>query len=164
MTARNSKSRAHAPKRKSKSAPAKSSRKAAAVPAEQRPRIGLEATVERVVKHEWTIQALDPLLPAVYSTPSMIGLLEHATVQAIRSDLPPGAISVGTRIEVDHLKAVGPGATVRAWARFIEYRGRFLVFDVEARSGEHIIGRGRVFRAIVHPQEHGAKAQARVQP
>ena len=92
----------------------------------------------------------------------MIGLMEHATVLAIMPELPPGAISVGTRIEVDHLKAVGPGATVRAWARFVKYQGRFLVFDVEARSGEHLIGRGRVFRAIVHPEEHGAKAQARV--
>jgi fluoroacetyl-CoA thioesterase len=134
-----------------------------AEPSEQRPRIGLEATTERVVEHQHTIQALGPQLPAVFSTPMMIGLMEHATVKAITPELPPGAISVGTRIEVDHLKAVGPGATVVAWAKFIEYRGRFLVFDVEARSGEHVIGRGRVFRAIVHPEEHGAKAKARVQ-
>jgi fluoroacetyl-CoA thioesterase len=116
-----------------------------------------------VVQIELTIQVVNPNLPAVFSTPSMIGLMEHATVMAIISELPPGAISVGTRIEVDHLKAVGPGATVRAWAKFVKYQGRFLVFDVEARSGEHLIGRGRVFRAIVHPGEHGAKAQARVQ-
>jgi predicted thioesterase len=152
-----------APKRASASLPKKSAPKATAALPEQRPRIGLEATTERVVRHEWTIQALDPRLPAVFSTPMMIGLMEHASVLAIASELPPGAISVGTRIEVDHLKAVGPGATVQAWARFIEYRGRFLVFKVEVRSGEHVIGRGRVFRAIVHPEEHGAKAQARVQ-
>lgn len=143
-----------------KVAPTKSS---VAESSEQRPRIGLEATTERVVEHQHTIQALSPELPAVFSTPMMIGLMEHATVKAITPELPPGAISVGTRIEVDHLKAVGPGATVVAWAKFIEYRGRFLVFDVEARSGEHVIGRGRVFRAIVHPEEHGAKAKARVQ-
>lgn len=130
---------------------------------QRRPRIGLEATVERVVQPEHTIQAVNPNLPAVFSTPHMIGLMEHASVEAILPELPPGAISVGTRIEVDHLKAVGPGATVRARARFVEYRGRFLVFEVEARSGEHLIGRGRVFRAIVHPEEHGAKAKARVQ-
>jgi len=135
----------------------------AAGPPEQRPRIGLEALVERVVQHEHTIQSLSPQLPAVFSTPMMIGLMEHATVKAILPELPPGSISVGTRIEVDHLKAVGPGATVVAWAKFIEYRGRFLVFDVEARSGEHLIGRGRVFRAIVHPKEHGEKAKARVE-
>jgi fluoroacetyl-CoA thioesterase len=136
--------------------------KFAALP-EQRPRIGLEATVERVVELRHTIQNVDPTLPAVFSTPSMIGLMEHATVQAVRPELPPGTITVGTRIEVDHLKAVPPGATVHASARFVKYDGRFLVFDVEARSGEHVIGRGRVFRAIVNPEAHGAKAQTRVQ-
>ena len=128
----------------------------------QGPRIGLEATVERVVQPEQTIQAVNPNLPAVFSTPAMIGLMEHATVQAILPELPPGTISVGTRIEVDHLKAVPPGATVKAWARFVKYKGRFLVFHVEARSGEHLIGRGRVFRAIVEPRTHGEKAQSRL--
>jgi len=150
------------PKRRAQKAPRAVANAHPALP-EQRPRIGLEATVERVVQPEHTLQAVSPKLPAVFSTPSMIGLMEHASVVAILPELPPGAISVGTRIEVDHLKAVGPGATVRAWARFVEYRGRFLVFDVEARAGEHLIGRGRVFRAIVHPEEHGAKAKARVE-
>lgn len=135
----------------------------AAPPSHQNgPRLGLEATIERVVRPEHTLQTIDPNLPAVFSTPSMIGLMEHASVVAVRSELPPGTISVGTRIEVDHLKAVGPGATVQAWARFVRYHGRFLVFDVEARSGELLIGRGRVFRAIVEPRQHHDKAQARV--
>ncbi len=141
----------------------KISEKTTATWPEQRLRLGLEATAERVVQLEHTIQVVNPNLPAVFSTPSMIGLMEHATVMALSPELPPGVISVGTRIEVDHLKAVGIGATVRAWARFVKYEGRFLVFDVEARFGEHLVGRGRVFRAIVHPGEHGAKAQARVQ-
>jgi len=126
------------------------------------PRVGLEATVERIVEHQYTIQALDSNLPAVLSTPAMIGLMEHASVLAVRPHLPSGVITVGTRIEVDHLKAVPPGATVQAHARFAKYKGRFLVFDVEARSGDHVIGRGRVFRAMVDPQAHSAKAKARV--
>ncbi|HXQ27219.1 MAG TPA: hotdog domain-containing protein [Candidatus Acidoferrales bacterium] len=162
MKRRKTKRASHPAKRRTPKAPRTAVKAHPALP-EQRPRIGLEATIERVVQPEHTIQAVNPNLPAVFSTPSMIGLMEHASVVAILPELPPGAISVGTRIEVDHLKAVGPGATVHAWARFVEYRGRFLVFDVEARSGEHLIGRGRVFRAIVHPEEHGAKAKARVQ-
>ncbi len=142
---------------------AKTTVKSASAVHRQGPRIGLEATIERVVQPEHTIQAVNPNLPAVFSTPSMIGLMEHASVVAVLPDLPPGVITVGTRIEVDHLKAVGPGATVQASARFVEYQGRFLVFDVEARSGEHVIGRGRVFRAMVEPEKHGAKAKARVQ-
>jgi fluoroacetyl-CoA thioesterase len=92
----------------------------------------------------------------------MIGLMEHATANAVRPALPPGTISVGTRIEVDHLKAVPDGATLHAKGRLVAHRGRFMVFDVEAWSGEHIIGRGRVFRAIVKPGLHGHKAKARV--
>jgi fluoroacetyl-CoA thioesterase len=129
---------------------------------EFKPRIGLEATVERVVTLEWTIQHLNPALPPVFSTPAMIGLMEHATVMAVLPELPPGVITVGTRIEVDHLKAVAPGAPVRAWAKLTGNKGRFLVFDVEARSGEHVIGRGRVFRAIVDPEKHKVRAEARV--
>jgi fluoroacetyl-CoA thioesterase len=114
------------------------------------------------VPHEWTIQSFNQRLPAVFSTPAMIGLMEHASVRAVAGELPPGTISVGTRVEVDHLKAVPDGAVVRAWAKLVEYRGRFLVFDVEARSGKHLIGKGRVFRAIVHPGDHGTKAKTRV--
>jgi fluoroacetyl-CoA thioesterase len=154
---------ARASKSSAKRGPRKQNRETSAAPPEPRPRIGLEAWFDQVVKHEWTIQAFSPKLPAVFSTPMMIGLMERASVKALAPELPPGAISVGTRIEVDHLKAVGPGATVRSWARLVKYEGRFLVFEVESRSGEHLIGRGRVYRAIVHPEEHGAKAQARVQ-
>jgi fluoroacetyl-CoA thioesterase len=132
--------------------------------AEQRPSIGLEAHVERVVPYEWTIQAIDSRLPAVLSTPAMIGVMEYATVIAVREHLPPGAITVGTRIEVDHLKAVADGATIKVHAKLVAYQGRFLIFEVEARSREHVIGRGRVFRAIVKPDAHGAKAKARIEP
>jgi predicted thioesterase len=79
----------------------------------------------------------------------MIGMMEGACAQAIATALPPGTMSVGTRIEVDHLKALPVGAHVVATARLAEVNGRFLVFDVEARSGEFVIGRGRISHAIV---------------
>jgi predicted thioesterase len=123
------------------------------------PRIGLEATVELAVPFEWTIQKYDPRLPAVLSTPAMIGMMEMAAAQAVRDELPPGATTVGTRIEVDHLKAATVGANVRAHARLAGYKGRFLIFETVDRSGEHVIGRGRVFRAIVDPAKFQAKAK-----
>jgi len=75
-------------------------------PLQERPRIGLEGAVEKVIPPEWTLAAFDPRLPAVLSTPAMIGMMEVAASQAVQRELPPGAITVGTRIEVDHLKAV----------------------------------------------------------
>jgi fluoroacetyl-CoA thioesterase len=137
------------------------SKKLAHFPDEHKLRLGLEGSVERVVPHEWTIAAYNPGLPAVLSTPAMIGMMEIAAAESVLPELPPGAITVGTRIEVDHLKAVPEGATVRATSRLVKRQGRFLVFEVEARSGQHILGRGRVFRAVVEPQKFGQRANAR---
>lgn len=126
-----------------------------------RPRIGLEATVELPVPFEWTIQRYDATLPAVLSTPAMIGMMEMAAAQSVKETIPPGSITVGTRIEVDHLKAVIVGAVVRAHARLVGYKDRFLVFETEAHSGEELIGRGRVFRAIVEPARFQSSAETR---
>jgi predicted thioesterase len=126
-----------------------------------RPAIGLHATVEKVIPPEWTLAAFDPKLPPVLSTPAMIGMMEVAAAKAVQPELVPGAITVGTRIEVDHLKAVSSGARVIATAQLVEYRGRFLVFDVEARAEEHVLGRGKVFRAIVEPKSFSNRADAR---
>ncbi len=137
------------------------SKKAVRARDEHKLRLGIEGAIERVVPHEWTIAAYNPGLPAVLSTPAMIGMMEIAAAESVLPELPPGAITVGTRIEVDHLKALPEGATVRATSRLVKHQGRFLVFEVEARSGEHILGRGRVFRAIVEPQKFGQRANAR---
>jgi len=110
---------------------------------------GLEGFCERVVSKELTLAHVDPNWPAVFSTPAMIGMMEMATSDAIRPALPAGAITVGIRIEVDHLKAVPAGTTVVAVSKLVEIDGRRLIFEVEARSGADVIGRGRVFHTIV---------------
>lgn len=126
-----------------------------------KPRIGAEATVEKVIPPEWTLAAFDPHLPPVLSTPAMIGMMEVAAAKAVQPFLPAGSITVGTRIEVDHLKAVSAGTLVYATARLARYEGRFLIFDVEARTETVTLGRGRVFRAIVEPKSFSARADAR---
>ena len=130
-----------------------------AIPAAIRP--GLTASVEREVPLEWTLAHFNPNLPLVFSTPAMIGMMELAASQAVQPGLTPGTITVGTRIEVDHLKAVPAGARVQASARLQKIAGRFLAFAVEARSGDQLIGRGRVFRAIVEPKGFTAQAHQR---
>jgi len=86
--------------------------------------------------------------------------MEVAAAQAVQPELPAGSITVGTRIEVDHLKAATEGATVRAAARLVGYQGRFLVFEVEARSGDLVLGRSKVLRAIIEPQPFQVRAAA----
>ena len=111
--------------------------------------LGLEAKVEKVVILEWTLAHFDARLPAILSTPAMIGIMEMAAANAVHPALPEGMITLGTRIEIDHLKSCPQGSTVTAWARLDKIDGRFLYFEVEARHGDVVLGRGRVGRAIV---------------
>ena len=122
---------------------------------------GLQGFCERVVSQEWTLAHYNPAWPAVFSTPAMIGMMEMASSLAVRPALPPGSITVGVRIEVDHLKAVPVGATVNAVSRLVEIDGRRLIFEVEARSGDDVIGRGRIFHTIVEHSRFAANAGAK---
>ena len=124
-------------------------------------RPGLKVRIEKVIPFEWTIAQYNAALPPVLSTPAMIGMMEVAAARAIQPALPRGAISVGTRIEVDHLKAVPAGTRVSASARLTRLKGRFVEFSVEARAGRVVIGRGKVFRAVVEPKKFHAKARKR---
>ncbi len=110
---------------------------------------GLEGYCERVVSQDLTVAYFDPNLPAVFSTPAMIALMEMACSLAIRPALPEGAMPVGVRIEVDHLKAVPLGAIVSVSSKLVEIDGRRLTFEVEARSGTDVIGRGRISHKVV---------------
>jgi fluoroacetyl-CoA thioesterase len=122
--------------------------------------VGLEGRFEREVLFEYTTKSLDPKLPAIFSTPAMIGMMEAATSLAVDAALDPGHITVGTRVEVDHIKAAKQGTLVKATARLAEINGRFLTFDVEAHAGHNLLGRGKIIRAIVdlaRIQERAAK-------
>jgi len=68
----------------------------------------------------------------VLSTPSLVMLLEQAAQRAIAPCLTPEQISVGSRVEVQHLAATPAGHEVVARARLAQVDGRRLVFEVEA--------------------------------
>ena len=127
----------------------------------ERPQLaaGLTGKVDKVIPREWTIAAYDSRLPAVLSTPAMIGMMEVAAAHAVQPALEAGTITVGTRIEVDHLKAVPAGTQVTATARLAALDGRFLEFEVEARAGGDVVGRGKVFRAVVDFAKFQEKAR-----
>lgn len=91
----------------------------------------------------------------------MISMMEIAAAMAVKPHLPDGYLTVGTRIEVDHLKAVTAGKLVVARAKLVAQHGRFLTFDVQARTGDVILGRGQVKRAFILPKPFLSKAEAR---
>jgi enoyl-CoA hydratase len=85
----------------------------------------------------------------VFSTPSMIMLMEQAAREALRPFLEDGEESVGVEVQVEHTGAAVLGSTVRGVAKVVEMDGRRVVFEVQAYVGDREIGRGTHRRAVV---------------
>ena len=85
----------------------------------------------------------------VFSTPSMIMLMEQSAREALRPFLEQGEESVGVEVEVEHVGAAVPGSTVRGIAQIVEIDGRRVRFEVRAYAGDREIGRGKHRRAVV---------------
>ena len=84
-----------------------------------------------------------------FSTPSMIGLMERAAIEAIQLCLEDGQTSVGYEVNVRHLAPSEIGETVIATAELLDVDRNRLTFNVEAYSGETMIGSGTHKRAII---------------
>lgn len=106
-------------------------------------RIAWEAT-DRHSAETWGSGAMP-----VFATPSLVGLMETAAMEALRGRLPESETTVGTRIDVEHLAATRLGDTVRAEARLVSVEGRRLLFEIDAYDSARQIGRGRHERMVV---------------
>ena len=111
--------------------------------------IGARGEAHETVEFEHTLTSHHPELPAVYSTPDMIRLMETAAFHALQPYYERGEITVGTAINVEHRAACGIGANIKAEASLESINGRFYVLRVTARDLTQEIGRGTVSRAVV---------------
>jgi fluoroacetyl-CoA thioesterase len=100
---------------------------------------------------------------AVYATPAMIGLMEHAAMNAVEHLLQPSESTVGVVVEVRHLAATPPGLEVRATAELLEVDGRRLVFRVEAFDPREMIGEGMHQRFVVELARLIQRAEAKLE-
>jgi len=119
------------------------------------PPIGTRAEFTQTVRHENTLSAVDGKMPAVLSSPWMIGWMEMACYLAQERFCSASETTVGTRIDVVHRAPCTVGAVVVATAELERVEGRFFIYKVEAvvRNGERPgirLGWGHVHRAVVH--------------
>jgi fluoroacetyl-CoA thioesterase len=111
--------------------------------------IGARGEAQETVDFKHTLTSHDARLPAVYSTPDMIRLMETAGFLALQPYCEGDEISVGTAINIEHRAASGIGARILAEAVLESFDGRFYTLRVTARDDVQEIGRGTVGRAIV---------------
>ena len=120
-------------------------------------KIGDKGTVTVKVTKENCASAIGSGALDVFATPSMIALMENAACEAIKASLQPGESSVGTKVNISHLKASALEDTVTATATLTEIDGRRLVFEVVANDSKGIIGEGTHERFVINVEKFLSK-------
>ena len=116
--------------------------------------IGEKYTLPHIVTENETAEVLGSGGLPVYSTPSMICLME---LSAFRLAEEGGHQTVGTKVEISHLRACLPGTEVTAEAELTEIDGRRLSYKVKVSDAKGVMGEGMHERFIIDPERFMAK-------
>jgi len=114
---------------------------------------GLTNSEEITVNYDDTAIKYGSGTVEVLSTPAMIGLMEKVAMNCVATLIPEGFITLGTEVNIRHIKATPVGMKVRCEARLLETEGRKLTFEVSAWDEIAQIGIGIHKRYIVNHNE-----------
>ncbi|HWH76373.1 MAG TPA: hotdog domain-containing protein [Candidatus Binatus sp.] len=90
------------------------------------------------------------LVVDVFSTPSMISLMERTCTELTEPYLDANEQTVGIHIDVRHLASTRIGQSVTMTAEIIEVKGLKIRYSVTARNDDgRMIGDGTQWRAVV---------------
>ena len=89
----------------------------------------------------------------VFSTPSMIGLMEGTCVRLTAPFLDEGENSVGMHVDVHHLAPTKIGQSVTVTAEILEIAGNKIRYGVSAVNDAGVIfGEGTHGRGVIRPK------------
>ena len=111
--------------------------------------VGLKGYAETMVDESNVASSVGSGLLDVFSTPSMIALMEKACKESVAPFLDEGQGTVGIRLEVDHLAATPIGQKVWVDSELIAVDKRILTFAVTAWSEKEKIGEGIHKRCVI---------------
>jgi len=132
-------------------------------------RPGLKHAFRYRVPADKTVPALYPeapefqLMPRVFATGFLIGLVEWTCIQAVNPHLDwPREQTVGTRVDVTHAAPTPPGKEVTVEVELTAVDGRRLAFRVTARDEAAVICEGTHERFVIDAEKFEARLAPRL--
>ena len=113
--------------------------------------VGMKLEVEKLVTDNDTASKAASGAVEVLATPFMIAWMEEASLHLAQKGLENGLTTVGTEVNIKHLKGTLVGKTVKIVSVVREIDRKKLVFDVEALEDGVVVGTGTHTRFIIDP-------------
>lgn len=122
--------------------------------------VGVHGSLSTFVGADQTIRLGDMSEATVFSTPSMINLMEYAARDALAPHLADGEESVGVDVNVTHTSATPPRSKVVAQATVTAIEKNVISFNIVAKDAWGEIGRGTHRRAIISTEKFAERLKA----
>ena len=111
--------------------------------------IGMKYEIDRAVTENDTAAKAASGSVEVLATPVMIAWMEEASLRLAQKELEEGLTTVGTEVNIKHLKGTLVGKTVKIVSVLKEIDRKKLVFDVEVLEDGVVVGSGSHTRFII---------------
>ena len=111
--------------------------------------VGMKYEIDRVVTEDDTAAKAASGSVEVLATPVMIAWMEEASLRLAQKELEEGLTTVGTEVNIKHLKGTLVGKTVKVLSTLKEIDRKRLVFDVEVIEDGVAVGTGSHTRFII---------------
>ena len=126
-----------------------------------RPRIGETGELAIPTEAKHAVEFAGNGMPAVVSTPHLVGFLERTARQTIAPHLDDDERSVGIELDLRHLAPTPIGQTIHCTARVIAVEGSKISFQIEARDAHEVIIRGLHKRAVIRTESFTRRVRAK---
>ena len=110
----------------------------------------LKCTSKKVVEESDTAKNVGSGTLSVFATPMMVALMENSAMKAAEQLLSEGETTVGSELNIRHIRPTAVGEEVEATAILTQQEGRKLTFSVTASDKNGTIGEGTHIRYIVN--------------
>lgn len=127
-----------------------------------RPHIGETGERDFPTESKHAVEFAGNGMPAVVSTPNLVGFLERTARETIAPHLEADERSVGIEIDIRHLAPTPVGQTIHCTARVIAVDGSKIGFQIEARDAHEVIVRGLHKRAVIRTDSFSQRVQAKL--
>lgn len=125
-------------------------------------KVGIKNECRITVTDSLTAHALGSGLLPVFSTPSLVALMERTCAESVQVCLTKESVTVGISLDVEHTSATPVGVEVRCESELVEIDRRMLVFRVTAYDPAGEIGRGTHKRFIVDSERFMEKVKTKL--
>ncbi len=122
---------------------------------------GIKGILTKTVDQSESAKNLGSGLLDVFATPALVAFVEKTCWFSINDFIEEGQTTVGTRMDIRHLKATPISMKVTCESELVKVEGKKLVFEFEAYDEKDLIAKGSHERYIVESKTFQDKTDSK---